>query len=69
MAIGMARGMKTGMAKGIETGMAKGIETGMTRGIEKKSFEVARSMLADGLPIEAVKKYTGLGEQEIRALQ
>jgi predicted mannosyl-3-phosphoglycerate phosphatase (HAD superfamily) len=31
-------------------------------------FEVARSMLADGLPAETIKKYTGLDESSILSL-
>ncbi|GHV54352.1 hypothetical protein FACS1894216_14190 [Synergistales bacterium] len=42
-------------------GEAKGIE----KGIEKGKFEIARSMLADRIPIDAIIKYTGLSEQEI----
>jgi hypothetical protein len=37
-------------------------------GMEKKAFEVARSMLADGLPAETVSKYTGLDERSILSL-
>jgi len=38
-------------------------------GREEGKFEVARSMLADGLPIETVRKYTGLNEKEILAIR
>jgi predicted transposase YdaD len=44
-------------------------ELDRAEGREEKAFEVARSMLADGLPAETVRKYTGLGENEIRAIQ
>jgi predicted transposase/invertase (TIGR01784 family) len=45
------------------------LEEGREEGREKKAFEVARSMLADGLPAETVRKYTGLSEREILAIQ
>jgi predicted transposase/invertase (TIGR01784 family) len=37
-------------------------------GQEEGKIEVARSMLADGLPAETIKKYTGLDENDILAL-
>jgi hypothetical protein len=36
---------------------------------EEKAFEVARSMLADGLPAETIRKYTGLDESSILSLR
>jgi hypothetical protein len=36
---------------------------------EEKAFEVARSMLADGLPAETIGKYTGLDEDSILSLR
>jgi predicted mannosyl-3-phosphoglycerate phosphatase (HAD superfamily) len=32
-------------------------------------FEVARTMLADGLPAETIRKYTGLDESSILSLR
>jgi predicted transposase YdaD len=43
-------------------------EEGRAEGKAEKAFEVARSMLADGFPSEAVRKYTGLDEKEMRAV-
>ena len=40
-------------------------EEGKEEGKKESRFEVARSMLADGLPSESIKKYTGLGEKEL----
>jgi predicted transposase/invertase (TIGR01784 family) len=42
---------------------------GEARGEAKGKFEVARSMLADGLPVETIKKYTGLDENSILSLR
>jgi hypothetical protein len=44
-------------------------EYGMEKGMEEKAFDVARSMLADGLPAETIRKYTGLDEDSILSLR
>jgi predicted transposase/invertase (TIGR01784 family) len=44
-------------------------EYGMEKGKAEGKFEVARSMLADGLPAETIKKYTGLDENAILSLR
>ncbi|MDR1966639.1 MAG: hypothetical protein LBQ36_08005, partial [Synergistaceae bacterium] len=43
-------------------------EEGIERGMEAEKVEVARSMRADGLSVEAIKKYTGLPESKILGL-
>jgi hypothetical protein len=48
-----------------EEGIEKGIEEGRFEG----KFEVARSMLADGLPAETIRKYTGLDENSILSMK
>jgi predicted transposase/invertase (TIGR01784 family) len=53
----------------LEEGMEKGIEKGREKGREEGREEVARSMLADGLSRDAVKKYTGLDEGTILSLK
>ena len=42
----------------------KGMEKGMEKGVEK----VAREMLKDNVPIETIAKYSGLTEDQVRAL-
>jgi predicted transposase/invertase (TIGR01784 family) len=44
-------------------------EEARIEGMEKGKFEVARTMLADGLPAETIKKYTGLDESSILSLR
>ena len=54
------------LAREIEQrGIEKGIEKGREEGREKKALEVARSMLADGLSLETIRKYTGLDKKDI----
>jgi hypothetical protein len=44
-------------------------EEGVIEGMEEKAFEVARSMISDGLPAETIRKYTGLDESSILSLR
>ncbi|MDR1580815.1 MAG: hypothetical protein LBS35_10705 [Synergistaceae bacterium] len=52
-----------------EEGIIEGMEKGMEKGMEEKAFEVARSMISDGLPAETIRKYTGLDESSILSLR
>ena len=38
------------------------------KGIEKGTEQIARRMLADNEPIEKIVKYSGLTEEQVRAL-
>jgi hypothetical protein len=53
----------------LEDALAVRFEEGMEEGREEGKFEIARSMLADGLPAETVRKYTGLDERAILSLR
>jgi predicted transposase YdaD len=44
-------------------------DEGKREGMEKMAIEAAKKMLADGLPIETISKYTGLMEKEIERLR
>ncbi|MDR1514176.1 MAG: hypothetical protein LBS45_00640 [Synergistaceae bacterium] len=55
--------MKTVPLRDLSNALSK--EEGIMIGEEKGKFEVARSMLADGLPAETIRKYTGLDESSI----
>ena len=61
---GEVRGWEKGRAEGIIEGKAEG----KAEGESKAKAEVAKAMLTDGLPAEAVAKYTGLSAEEIAAL-
>ncbi|MBR6296467.1 MAG: hypothetical protein IKR40_08340 [Treponema sp.] len=50
-----------GVKHGIEQGIAQGIE----RGAEEKALEFAKAMLADGVDINLIVKYTGLPAEKI----
>jgi predicted transposase/invertase (TIGR01784 family) len=55
--------------EGFDEGIEKGREEGFKEGEEKNKVKVACSMLADGFPVETVRKYTGLGERDILSLK
>ena len=38
------------------------------KGMEKEAEQIARRMLADNEPIEKIVKYSGLTEEQVRAL-
>jgi predicted transposase/invertase (TIGR01784 family) len=56
------------MMIGREEGKSEGMMIGMEKGKSEGKFEVARSMLADGFPLETIKKHTGLDERSILSL-
>ena len=69
MAKGMAKGMAEGMAKGKAEGMAKGKAEGKAEGIIEGRLDVAKALLASGMPIEQIKLYTKLSKEQIEAIQ
>ena len=70
---GLAEGMEKGLAEGIEKGLAEGIEKGlaegMEKGMEKRSLEIARKMLANGMDAAMVMEITGLSESQLLQLK
>ena len=62
---GLAEGMEKGMEKGIEIGKAEGMEKGMNQ----KALDIARNMLADGVDINLIMKYSGLTQEQIEKLK
>ncbi|MBR6078787.1 MAG: hypothetical protein IKP60_01345 [Treponema sp.] len=49
-------------------GYEAGIATGLEQGVYKKSVEDAKAMLADGMDINLVAKYTGLPIETIESI-
>ncbi len=66
---GVESGMEEGFEKGVEKGVKKGIEKGLEQGIEKGKLEttkaMARSMYADGLPVDTIAKYANVNAEQI----
>ena len=69
---GLAEGREKGLAEGREKGLVEGRAEGIAQGIETGRQEavrqMARSMKADGLPVDAISRYTGLSPDEIAEL-
>jgi len=61
-------GLKEGREKGREEGLKQGIEQGIEQGEKKARFDTAWQMLHDQFPLEIIVKYTGLTEEEIKAM-
>ena len=70
---GLAEGMKKGLAEGMKKGLAEGVEKGlaegMEKGMEKRSLEIARKMLANGMDAAMVMEITGLSESQLQQLK
>ena len=70
---GLAEGMKKGLAEGVEKGLAEGMEKGLAEGMEKgmnkRSLEIARKMLANGMDAATVMEITGLSESQLQQLK
>ena len=47
----------------------KGYEEGIEEGSKQKAYEIAKSMLEESIPIEAIAKFTKLSIKEIEALK
>ena len=62
-------GLAEGMEKGMELGMEKGMKKGMAKGMNQKALEIARNMLADGVDINLIMKYSGLTQEQIEKLK
>ena len=57
-----------GLAEGTAIGLAEGRAEGKTQGIAEERASIARTMKADGVPVQSISKYTGLTAAEIEAL-
>ena len=55
--------------KGYEEGIEEGIEKGKAEGSKQKAYEIAKSMLKENIPIEAIAKFTKLSMEEIENLR
>ena len=53
----------------VDTAKREGIAEGMELGMKKRSFEIARKMLAKGIDEATVKEITGLSAEHIQQLK
>ena len=66
---GLAEGIEKGSAEGMEKGLVKGLAEGMEKGMNKRSLEIARKMLANGMDAATVMEITGLSESQLQQLK
>ena len=62
-------GKEEGLAEGMEKGLAEGMKKGMEKGMNKRSLEIARKMLANGMDAATVMGITGLSESQLQQLK
>ena len=55
--------------EGMEKGMKEGLEKGRAEGMNQRSLDIARNMLADGVDINLIMKYSGLTQEQIEKLK
>ncbi|WP_375333333.1 Rpn family recombination-promoting nuclease/putative transposase [Candidatus Tisiphia endosymbiont of Xenochironomus xenolabis] len=58
-----------GREEGIEKGREEGIEKGREEGREENAIAIAKKMLKEGYPMEAISKLTGLTLEKIKKLK
>ena len=67
---GLVEGLEKGLAEGLEKGLAEGREKGLAEGRAEgrveAQLEVARKMLAAGMPVEQIAEFTGLSVEELQ---
>lgn len=66
---GLAQGLAQGLEQGLEQGLAQGLAQGLEQGDRDRAIKTAREMLADGMPVDKIVKYTDLSIEEIEALR
>ena len=55
----------TAKQEGKQEGLAEGMELGIEKGMNQKALDIARNMLADGVDINLIMKYSGLTQEQI----
>ena len=63
------RDIKNSVDTAKREGIAEGMEKGMELGMNQKALDIARNMLADGIGINLIMKYSGLTQEQIEKLK
>ena len=63
------RDIKNSIDTAKQEGLAEGMELGMEKGMNQKALDIARNMLADGVDINLIMKYSGLSKEQIEKLK
>ena len=65
----LAAAREDGIAEGHAEGRAEGLAEGRIEGREEANMEVAKKMLAAGIPVEQIAQFTGLNLEVIGSLK
>ena len=63
------RDIKNSIDTAKQEGLAEGMELGMKKGKNERSLEIAKTMLADGVDINLIMKYSGLTLEQLDKLK
>ena len=63
------RDIKNSVDTAKREGIAEGMDKGMDLGMNQKALDIARNMLADGVDIILIMKYSGLTQEQIEKLK
>ncbi|WP_235394405.1 hypothetical protein [Leyella stercorea] len=63
------RDIKNSVDTAKREGIAEGMEKGMKKSMNQKALDIARNMLADGVDINLIMKYSGLTQEQIEKLK
>ena len=63
------RDIKNSVDTAKREGIAEGMEKGMELGMNQKALDIASNMLADGIDINLIMKYSGLTQEQIEKLK
>ena len=63
------RDIKNSIDTAKQEGLAEGMELGMEKGMNQTALDIARNMLADGVDINLIMKYSGLTQEQIDKLK
>ena len=66
---GHAEGLAEGRAEGLAEGRAEGRTEGLAEGDMARAVKAAKEMLADGMPVDKISRYTELTPEAIEALK
>ena len=69
LAQGLQQGIEQGLQQGLQQGIQQGLQQGLAQGDKDRAVKVAREMLADGMSVGKISKYTELSVEEIEALR
>ena len=53
----------------VDTAKREGIAEGMEKGMNQRTLDIARNMLADGVDLNLIMKYSGLTQEQIEKLK